>query len=241
MIDRSFDLQDRHILVTGGSRGIGAATVTLLAEFGARVTHFSRSSPQHSIGHHVAADVCDSGVMPTAIAKAEASYGPVYGVVANAGVVADAMFKNMTRDQWTGVMDTNLNGMFHILHATLPDMCARKEGAVVLVSSIVGERGNIGQANYAASKGAVIGLTKALALECARSDVRVNAVSPGFIETDMLRGVVPQVRERILAEIPLQRFGLPMEIAWPIAFLLSPIAASFITGEIVRVNGAHHT
>ncbi|MEO1075807.1 MAG: SDR family oxidoreductase, partial [Bacteroidota bacterium] len=125
--------------------------------------------------------------------------------------------------------------------AVLPKMYERKEGSLVFISSIVGERGNIGQANYAASKGAVISLAKALALEGARYGVRANTVAPGFIETDMLKPIPEKVQEKIIRQIPMRRFGKPEEIAWACAFLLSPEAGSFITGETVAVNGGHHT
>ena len=120
-------------------------------------------------------------------------------------------------------------------------MYEQREGSVVCISSISGERGNPGQTNYAASKAAIIGLTKSLAREAARYGVRVNAVAPGFIETDMVKSIPDKVQERILSEIPFRRFGKPEEVAWAVAFLLSPIASSYITGEVLRVNGAHHT
>ncbi|MBF2048524.1 MAG: SDR family oxidoreductase [Elainella sp. C42_A2020_010] len=238
----SLGLEDKTVLVTGGSRGIGAAIVRLLDILGARVAYTYRSEhhdpPQ---GLALQADVTDPAAMSVVAEKVEHSLGPIYGVVANAGMTRDKVFPKLTAEDWNGVVNTNLNGLYNTLKPIIPKLYERQMGSVVCITSISGERGNVGQTNYAASKAAAIGFTKSLSREAARYGVRANAVAPGFIETDMLKPIPDAIKERILAEIPFRRFGKPEEIAWAVAFLLSPIASSYVTGAVLRVNGAHHT
>ncbi|MBD1909034.1 MULTISPECIES: SDR family oxidoreductase [unclassified Leptolyngbya] len=235
-------LEDKVILVTGGNRGIGAAIVHLLQSLGAKVAYTYRNEPHPEIeAFAVQADVTDKTAMEMVIEQVEQKLGMIYGVVANAGVTCDRLFHKITSDDWDTVIDTNLKGVYHTFSPIIPKLYEQGEGSLVSITSISGERGNLGQTNYSASKSALIGLTKSLAREAARYGVRVNAVSPGFIETEMVQAIPDKVKERILAEIPLGRFGQPEEIAWAVAFLLSPIASRYITGEVLRVNGAHHT
>jgi acetoacetyl-CoA reductase len=233
--------EGKVVLVTGGNRGIGAAVVTLLQELGAKVASCCRSGDEGPAQMHLKANVTDPTEMDQVAAAIEKELGPIYGVVANAGITEDGMFPKMDFEAWKRVIDTNLNGVFNTIRPIVPRMYERGEGSLVFISSIVGERGNAGQANYAASKAALIGLAKALSREGARYNVRANVIAPGFIDTDMLKPVPDKVKEKILAEIPARRFGKPAEVAWAAAYMLSPIAAAYTTGEVLRVNGGHHT
>ena len=239
---KDLGLEGKVVLVTGGSRGIGAATVSLLKELGAQVAYTYRNDANcHDGTLALQADVTEPTMMAEATAAVEQKLGPIYGVVANAGITRDSFFPKLTVGDWDAVIDTNLKGIYNTLVPIIPKLYERRAGSIVCISSISGEQGNIGQTNYAASKAGAIGLTKALALEAARYGVRANAVTPGFIETEMTQAIPDKVREKITADIPFRRFGQPAEIAWAVAFLLSPIASSYITGTVLQVNGGQNT
>ncbi len=236
-----FGLEDKVIFVTGGNRGIGASIVEILTDLGAKVVYTYRSSPGPEAALAIKADVTDPAAMEAAIDQTENEVGEIYGIVLNAGITKDNLFPNISVADWYAVVDTNLNGVFNTLRPIVPRLYERGNGALVFISSIVGESGNIGQANYAASKSAVIGLAKTLGLEGSRYGVRANVVAPGFTSTDMVKEIPDKVKERILSKIPMRRFAEPEEIGWATAFLLSPTMAGFITGETLSVNGGQHT
>jgi acetoacetyl-CoA reductase/3-oxoacyl-[acyl-carrier protein] reductase len=234
-------LENKVVLVTGGNRGIGAAIVALLEDFEAKVAYTYRSGEGPRGALAIQADVDNAAAMEAAAAEVESKLGPIYGVVANAGINRDALFSRMTHEEWDAVISTNLTGIYNTLRPIIPGMFYRKDGAVVFISSVVGEQGNIGQSNYSATKAAQIGLAKTLGLEGARYNVRCNVVAPGFTETDMVKSIPDAVKEKILQTIPLRRFARLDEIAWATAFLLSPLAAGYITGTVLSVNGGRHT
>ena len=236
-----FGLDDKIILVTGGNRGIGAAIVETLNHLGAKVAYTYRSEPGPDAALAIQADVTNPQSMAEAINRVESEIGPIYGVVLNAGITKDNLFSNISVADWHTVIDTNLNGVFNTLQPIVPKLYERGSGALVFISSVVGEQGNIGQANYAATKAALIGLAKTLGLEGSRYGVRANVVAPGFTSTDMVKSIPDKVKERILAKIPMRRFAEPEEIGWAVAFLLSPIMAGYITGDVLSVNGGQHT
>lgn len=236
----SLGLEEKVIVVTGGNRGIGAAIVSLLTDLGAKVayTDLVADNPQ---GLGIVADVTKLESMEAAAKQIEAELGPVYGIVANAGITRDNFFAKLTPQDWDLVINVNLKGVNHTIKPFIEGMYERQAGSIVCISSISGDRGNAGQTNYAATKAAVIGLVKSLAREAARYNIRANAIAPGFINTEMTLAIPDKVRDKITAEIPCRRFGEPADIAWATAYLLSPIASSYVSGEVLRVNGAHHT
>jgi acetoacetyl-CoA reductase/3-oxoacyl-[acyl-carrier protein] reductase len=236
----SLGLEDKVIVVTGGNRGIGAAIVSLLTDLGAKVayTDLVADNPQ---GLGIVADVTNLESMEAAAKQIEAELGPVYGIVANAGITRDNFFAKLTPQDWDLVINVNLKGVNHTIKPFIEGMYERQAGSIVCISSISGDRGNAGQTNYAATKAAVIGLVKSLAREAARYNIRANAIAPGFINTEMTLAIPDKVRDKITAEIPCRRFGEPADIAWATAYLLSPVASSYVSGEVLRVNGAHHT
>ena len=233
----------RVALVTGGSRGIGAAISVALKDAGYAVaanyagndeaaTKFKAETGIPVFKWSVAEyEACKDG-----IAKVEAELGPVEVLVNNAGITRDAMFHRMTPEQWREVIDTNLTGVFNMTHNLWSAMRDRKFGRVITISSINGQKGQAGQANYSAAKAGDLGFTKALAQEGARAGITVNAICPGYIATDMVMAVPDDVRAKIVAQIPAGRLGEPAEIARCVAFLASD-DAGFITGSTISANG----
>ncbi|SMX45406.1 beta-ketoacyl-ACP reductase [Actibacterium lipolyticum] len=233
----------RVALVTGGTRGIGAAICVALKEAGYTVAanfagneeaaaKFTEETGIKTYKWSVADyDACVAG-----IAKVEEELGPIDVLVNNAGITRDSMFHRMTREQWQEVIDTNLSGVFNMTHPVWPGMRERKFGRVVTISSINGQKGQAGQANYSAAKAGDLGFTKALAQEGARAGITVNAICPGYIGTDMVMAVPEKVRDAIISQIPVGRLGEPEEIARCVVFLASD-DAGFITGSTITANG----
>jgi len=239
-------LTGRVALVTGASRGIGAAIAKMLAARGAIVVAAARgenSAPTveairaaGGIADVLTLDVTDSGAVTAAIAAVVERHGRLDILVNNAGITRDQLMLRMKRDDWDAVLSTNLTAAFVAAQAALKPMIKQRAGRIINITSVVGQSGNAGQANYAASKAGLIGFTKALAQEVASRNVTVNAVAPGLIDTDMTKAISDGAQDDWASKIPLKRLGSPDDVASAVAFLASD-EASYITGHVLAVNG----
>lgn len=239
-------IKNNTTIITGSSRGIGRAIALELAKKGARIVinYISHRKEAYDVYNCVKdmgneslvlkADISNFLQAKTMVEKAIDTFGTVDILINNAGIIMDKTIRKMSKQEWRRVIDVDLSGVFNCTRNVIGHMIERHKGKIINIASFVGQAGNIGQTNYAAAKAGVIGFTKALAKEVARYGITVNAIAPGFIETDMLSALSPEIRTRLLKQIPLGRFGKPEEVA-QVAILL--IENDFITGSVINVNG----
>jgi 3-oxoacyl-[acyl-carrier protein] reductase len=241
------NLQGRIALVTGASQGIGKACALLLAEAGADVALGSRNFERiESVAEEIKAlgrralplrlDVSVPASVTESVAKTLEALEKIDILVNNAGITRDNLALRMKTEDWEAVLRTNLDGAYHCIRAVLPGMVRQRYGRIINITSVVAQTGNPGQANYIASKAGLIGLTKAIAAEVASRNITVNAVSPGMIDTSMTAKLPEEVRQKILAMVPLRRMGTDREVAYGVRFLASDEAA-YITGHVLNING----
>jgi acetoacetyl-CoA reductase len=246
----NIDLSDKIALVTGGTSGIGSAICKQLADAGCRVATNYRNAEKASKwaeqnkheGYDIRSyqtDVSDFDACHTLAQTVEKELGPIDVLVNNAGITADATLRKMTLEQWSKVININLNSVFNLTRQVIDGMTKRGFGRVINISSINGQKGQIGQSNYAAAKAGIHGFTMSVAQEVAAKGVTVNTVSPGYIATDMVMAVPEEMREKIIASIPAGRLGKPEEIAYMVAYLASD-RADFINGADIAVNGGQY-
>jgi len=240
-------LDGKVVLVTGGSRGIGRAIAGALAAEGAVVVLAARDSARLAEAveeitgaggraESVSIDVSDRSSVAAATARVLETHGRIDGLVNNAGVTRDNLVLRMKDADWDAVLATNLTGVFLCTQAVLRSMIKQRSGRIVNITSVVGLMGNAGQANYAASKAGVVGFTKSVAREVASRSITVNAVAPGFIDTDMTASMTDKAREAVTAAIPMGRVGRPEDIAGAVTYLISD-AAAYVTGQVLGVDG----
>jgi 3-oxoacyl-[acyl-carrier protein] reductase len=240
-------MSTRTALITGASRGIGRACVEALASAGYRIVLAARSLDrlEETAGAVRAAgreafvieiDVSNAESIASGISRASKEFGRIEILVNNAGITKDSLAVRMKQADWEIVLQTNLSGSFYVIQQVLPGMMRERWGRIVNISSVVGEMGNPGQANYVASKAGLIGLTKSLAQEVGSRNITVNAIAPGFIGTEMTQGLSAELKQKLLEETPLKRIGAAQDVASAVKFLVSD-DASFITGHVLDVNG----
>jgi 3-oxoacyl-[acyl-carrier protein] reductase len=244
------DLSGRVAIVTGASRGIGRAVALTLAQAGAAVVAGARGEHAAAVADEITAaggraiavpvDVTDTAAVEAMVAQATSAFGRIDVLVNNAGITRDQLLLRLKRDDWDAVIATNLTGAFACTQAVLKPMVKQRYGRIVTISSVVGQSGNAGQTNYAASKAGLIGFSKALALEVASRNITVNVVAPGLIDTDMTKAITDAAQKDWSEKIPLGRLGTPEDIAAAVCFLASD-AASYITGHVLAVNGGMYS
>jgi len=246
------NLKGKVALITGGSRGIGKSISKRLASQGATVVinyiqnetaaENTKKEIEESGGHVFTSkfDVADFDAVHEGVDKIIEKLGGLHILINNAGITKDTLLMRMKEEDWDNVISINLKGIFNCTKAVTRNMFKQREGRIVNLTSVVGEMGNAGQTNYAASKAGIIGFTKACAREMASRGITVNAVSPGFIKTDITDELTEELKKDYISRIPLNRFGTPEDIAGAVAFLVSDDAA-YITGEVFRVNGGIYT
>jgi 3-oxoacyl-[acyl-carrier protein] reductase len=240
----NIDLSGRTALVTGSTRGIGRTIAEVLAGAGARVAVVGRDAGRaeevaRAIGHDAAGfacDVTDTASVTALVEGVEKAFGKIDILVNNAGLTRDNILFRLKDEDWDAVLDANLRGAFVAIRAASRGMMKRRWGRIINIASVVGIIGNKGQANYAASKAGLIGLTKSVAKELASRNILINAVAPGFIETDMTAAMTPEARATLSGQIPLERLGTTNDVAAMVAFLASDLA-SYITGQVLVVDG----
>jgi 3-oxoacyl-[acyl-carrier protein] reductase len=244
------NLSGKVALVTGASRGIGAAVAKTLAAQGATVVAGARGSNAETTASSIAAgggkaeavtlDVTDRVNVESVVSGAIGKHGRIDILVNNAGIAKDQLLMRMKREDWDAVIATNLTAAFTCSQAVLRPMMKQRGGRIINISSVVGQMGNAGQVNYAASKAGLIGMAKALAREVASRGITVNVVAPGLIDTDMTKALGSGTSDTWASQIPLGRLGTPEDVAWAVCFLASDEAA-YITGQVVAVNGGMYT
>ena len=240
----NIDLRGKSALVTGSTRGIGRTVASALAESGARVAVVGRElakaqAAAADIGHEAvgfACDVSDTRAVATLVADVEKAFGGIDILVNNAGLTRDNLVMRLKDEDWDDVMNANLRGAFAAIRAVSRGMMKKRSGRIINMASVVGINGNKGQANYAASKAGLIALTKSVAKELGSRNILVNAIAPGFIETEMTAAMTPEARSALTGMIPLERLGKTEDIAAAVVFLASDYA-SYITGQVIVVDG----
>lgn len=242
-------LQGKTALITGASRGIGCAIATMYASQGCNIafTYLHGDNQAAELSHQlqeqgtqvlsIKSDAAQFTAAHDVVKQVIDTFGSIDILVCNAGITRDTLLMRMNEQQWDDVMHVNLKSVFNYCHAVTPYMVRQRSGSIIAMSSVVGLSGNVGQANYAASKAGVIALVKSLSKELASRNIRVNAIAPGFILTDMTRTLTEEIREEIVKQIPMRRCGEAEEVAKVALFLASDLS-SYVSGQVISVNGA---